>query len=490
MKKMVDCFLPMAGQEELKRTLEGLKGQDIVNRIIILQSGEPVAVEGVDGVLTIDTLKSSDTMRKVAEAAEAPFTLLYMKEQYMEIGLYALERMTGIAQCTHAGMVYADHYKISAEGIRSESPVIDYQKGSLRDDFDFGSVLFFRTDALKAAAGKMTSHYQAAGFYDLRLKLSQCEELVHINENLYSEVELDNRKTGEKLFDYVDPRNRASQIEMEQACTEHLEEIGGYLAPKFEPVDFNQEAFEYEATIMIPVRNRIRTIRDAIDSALSQKTNFKYNVFVVENGPEFHSTDGTTEAIEEYKSDERLIHLIPTRRDIGVGGAWNMATHHPKCGRFIVQLDSDDVYSDENTLQKFVDAFHEQQCAMVIGSYMLTDIDKNMLPPGKIDHREWTPDNGRNNALRINGLGAPRGFFTPVIRTVNLPNVNYGEDYALGLAISRHYQIGRIYDVLYCCRRWDDNSDAALSIEKENRNNTYKDRVRTWELQARIAMNK
>lgn len=480
----------MAGREELKRTLEGLQGQDIVNRVIILQADEPTTVEGVDGVLAIDTLKSSDTMRKVAEAAEAPYTLLYMKEQYMEIGLYALERMVGIAQCTHAGMVYADHYKISAEGIRSEAPVIDYQKGSLRDDFDFGSVLLFRTDALKTAAGKTTAHYQAAGFYDLRLKLSQCEELVHINENLYSEVELDNRKTGEKLFDYVDPRNRASQIEMEQACTEHLKAIGGYLAPQFESVDFNQEAFEYEATIMIPVRNRIRTIRDAIDSALSQKTDFKYNVFVVENGPEFHSTDGTTEAIEEYKADERLVHLIPTRRDIGVGGAWNMAAHHPKCGRFIVQLDSDDVYSDENTLQKFVDAFHEQQCAMVIGSYMLTDIDKNMLPPGKIDHREWTPDNGRNNALRINGLGAPRGFFTPVVRAINLPNVNYGEDYALGLAISRRYQIGRIYDVLYCCRRWDDNSDAALSIEKENRNNTYKDRVRTWELQARIAMNK
>src|SRR3712207_1347700 len=405
MKKIVDCFLPIAGKEELEKTIHSLNEQPETARIIVMQTGTEPA-QG--NTISIGTLKSSHTMRAIAAKAEAPYTLLYFKEQYMEMGYLALNRMLQIAEATGAGMIYADHYQTSADGIRTEAPVIDYQKGSLRDDFDFGSVLLFRTDALKTAAAKTTANYQAAGFYDLRLKLTESEELVHINEYLYSEVELDNRKTGEKLFDYVDPRNRASQIEMEQACTEYLKEIGGYLEPTFESVDFNAETFEYEATCALPICNRIRTIRDAIESALSQKTNFKYNVFVVENGPEFHSTDGTTEAIEEYKDDERLIHLIPTRRDIGVGGAWNMATHHPKCGRFIVQLDSDDVYSDENTLQRFVDAFHEQQCAMVIGSYMLTDINKNMLPPGKIDHREWTPENGRNNALRINGLGAPR----------------------------------------------------------------------------------
>ena len=488
-KHVVDCFIPMASAEALNKTLAGLQNDELVNRIIILQTNDE-NITDVDGVLKIDTLKSSDTMRKIAMAAEAPYTLVYMKEQYMEMGLYALERMVRIADYTDAVMTYADHYNISAEGLRSEAPVIDYQQGSLRDDFDFGSVLLFRTDVLKAAAKQMTESYQAAGFYDLRLKLSVNGRFEHINEYLYSEVELDNRKTGEKLFDYVDPRNRASQIEMEAVATNHLKAIGAYLKPEFKQVDLKAESFPVEASIMIPVRNRIRTIRDAIESALSQKTNFKYNVFIVENGPDYHSTDGTTEAIEEYKDDERVVHLIPNRRDIGVGGSWNMAANHTQCGRFIVQLDSDDVYSDEHTLQKFVDAFYEQQCAMVIGTYMLTDINRQMLPPGKIDHREWTPENGRNNALRINGLGAPRAFFTPILREVKLPNVNYGEDYALGLAISRNYQIGRIYDVLYYCRRWDDNSDAALSVEKENRNNTYKDRIRTWELLARLKKNK
>ena len=397
--------------------------------------------------------------------------------------------MLALADITKAGMIYADHYNIAADGTRSEAPVIDYQAGSLRDDFNFGSVLLFRTESLKEAASMMKADYQAAGFYDLRLKLTEKYSLEHINEYLYSEVELDTRKTGEKLFDYVDPKNRASQIEMEQAATEYLKEVGGYLKPGFKDVDITEGEFPVEMTVMIPVRNRIRTIRDAIDSALQQKTTFKYNVFVVENGPECHSTDGTTEAVDEY-TDPRLIHVVTERRDLCVGGSWNLAAHDPRCGRFIVQLDSDDVYLDENTLQKFYDAFQEQKVAMLIGSYVLTDINKNILPPGKIDHAEWTPENGRNNALRINGLGAPRAFFTPVLRSIPMPNVNYGEDYALGLAISRHYLIGRLYDPLYCCRRWDDNSDGDLSIEKENKNNTYKDRIRTWELQARIALNK
>ena len=331
-------------------------------------------------------------------------------------------------------MIYADHYNIAADGTRSEAPVIDYQAGSLRDDFNFGSVLLFRTESLKEAASMMKADYQAAGFYDLRLKLTEKYSLEHINEYLYSEVELDTRKTGEKLFDYVDPKNRASQIEMEQAATEYLKEVGGYLKPGFKDVDITEGEFPVEMTVMIPVRNRIRTIRDAIDSALQQKTTFKYNVFVVENGPECHSTDGTTEAVDEY-TDPRLIHVVTERRDLCVGGSWNLAAHDPRCGRFIVQLDSDDVYLDENTLQKFYDAFQEQKVAMLIGSYVLTDINKNILPPGKIDHAEWTPENGRNNALRING-------------------------------------------------------DGDLSIEKENKNNTYKDRIRTWELQARIALNK
>ena len=473
MTKLIDCFLPQGNAEETRRNVEELKSYDTVATVNI--------VEG--------NIKASATLKDIANKATAPYTLLYLKGQFIKLGYLALDRMLALADITKAGMIYADHYNIAADGTRSEAPVIDYQAGSLRDDFNFGSVLLFRTESLKEAASMMKADYQAAGFYDLRLKLTEKYSLEHINEYLYSEVELDTRKTGEKLFDYVDPKNRASQIEMEQAATEYLKEVGGYLKPGFKDIDITEGEFPVEMTVMIPVRNRIRTIRDAINSALEQKTTFKYNVFVVENGPECHSTDGTTEAVQEY-DDPRLVHVITERRDLGVGGSWNLAAHDPRCGRFIVQLDSDDVYLDENTLQKFYDAFQEQKVATIIGTYVLTDINKNVLPPGKIDHAEWTPDNGRNNALRINGLGAPRAFFTPVLRDIPMPNVNYGEDYALGLAISRHYLIGRIYDPLYCCRRWDDNSDGDLSIEKENKNNTYKDRIRTWELQARIAMNK
>jgi hypothetical protein len=473
MNKLIDCFVPQGLEEETDKNVQALDALDIVNDITIVET----------------SMRESDTVRMMAEIAKTPYTLFFLKSQYIRMGFLALERMVQVAEMTGAGMVYADHYNVSLDGKRAEAPVIDYQMGSLRDDFDFGSAILFRTDALKEAAARMTADYEAAGLYDLRLKVAQKYRVEHINEFLYSEVELDTRKTGEKLFDYVDPRNRAAQIEMEKACTEYLKEVGAYLRPQFKEVTLEEGDFAVEASIMIPVRNRIATIHDAIRSALSQETTFKYNVFVVENGPECHSTDGTTEAIDEYKDDPRVIHIIPTRNDIGVGGSWNMAAHHPQCGRFIVQLDSDDVYSGTDTLQKMVEAFYAQRCAMIIGAYMLTDIDLNILPPGKIDHREWTPDNGRNNALRINGLGAPRAFFTPILRQVNLPNVNYGEDYALGLAISRNYRIGRIYDVLYNCRRWDDNSDGDLSIEKNNRNNLYKDRIRTWELMARMALN-
>ena len=332
----------------------------------------------------------------------------------------------------------------------------------------------------------MKSDYDFAGLYDLRLKLSQKESLVHINEYLYSEVENDTRKSGEKIFDYVDPKNRNRQIEMEQACTEHLKEIGGYLAPEFQKIEFSAGNFEYEASVIIPVRNRIRTIRDAIRSVLSQKTDFKFNLIVIDN----QSTDGTTEAIDEFKDDSRLIHIIPQRKDLGIGGCWNLGVHHPQCGKFAVQLDSDDVYSGENTLATIVRAFYEQNCAMVVGTYLMTNFQMEEIAPGIIDHKEWTPENGRNNALRINGLGAPRAFYTPVLRELKVPNTSYGEDYALGLNFSRRYQIGRVYDVVYLCRRWDDNSDASLDIVKMNAHNLYKDRIRTWELQARIAQNK
>lgn len=483
MRQAIDCFIPYVDAAQAKATIDGLRESALVNNIYLLATdAAATAVEG-STMVHIDALNSSDTMLKIAEAAKAPYTLLYTKYNNLVMGYFALDRFVRLAGDSKAGMMYADSYTV-IEGKKSNAPVIDYQEGSLRDDFNFGSVLFFNTEVLKKAAAGIDVHYTAAGLYDLRLRLSRIAPIVHINEYLYSDVTVDNRKSGEKIFDYVDPKNRGVQIEMEKACTAHLKAVGGYLEPKFDEIDFNKGNFEYEASVIIPVRNRIRTIRDAIRSVLSQKTDFPFNLIVIDN----HSTDGTTEAIDEFKDDPRLVHIVPQRDDLGIGGCWNAGVQHPKCGKFAVQLDSDDVYSDENTLAKMVAAFYEQKCAMVVGTYMLTDIDKNPIPPGVIDHKEWTPENGRNNALRINGLGAPRAFYTPVLREIHVPNTSYGEDYALGLAFSRHFQIGRVYDVVYLCRRWEDNSDAALDIVKMNNNNLYKDRIRTWELQARRAL--
>lgn len=444
----------------------------------------------VSGVETIDvnhhSIFSTHSIKQIADlAAGSQFALLYTKCNNLQPGYLALERFAQIAEESGAGFVYSDFWTV-AEGKQTAHPTIDYQEGALRDDFDFGSVIFLRTSVLRQAAAGMERDYKAAGFYDLRLRMSRLASIVHINEYLYQDVETDHRKSGEKQFDYVDPRNRASQIEMEQACTDHLKAIGAYLSPTFEAVDLESGTFPVEASIIIPVRNRVRTIKDAIDSALSQEMSQKFNVIVVDN----HSTDGTTEAIEEYAADPRVVHIKPERTDLGIGGCWNLAVHDRRCGKFAVQLDSDDTYSSPRTLATIVEAFYTQRCGMVVGTYSLTDFDKNPIPPGVIDHKEWTDDNGRNNALRINGLGAPRAFFTPLLRSMPLPNTSYGEDYAEGLAISRCHRIGRIYDVLYFCRRWEGNSDAALDIAKVNANNLYKDRIRTWELQARIALNK
>lgn len=481
----IDCYLLYTGNKDIEQTIQGLQATGQAGQITLFGTEAPASLPEGCSFLTVDSPFSSQSLKAIAAQATAPYTLLYTKDTILNLGMFALERMVHILNDSGAGMVYADHYQLK-EGKQSIAPVIDYQQGSLRDDFDFGSVLLYRTGALKDAAARMKADYQFAGLYDLRLKLSQRHELVHINEYLYTEVENDTRRSGEKIFDYVDPKNRNRQIEMEAACTEHLKEVGGYLKPEFEHIEFDKGNFEYEASVIIPVRNRIRTIRDAIRSVLTQQADFKFNLIVIDN----HSTDGTTEAIDEFKADPRLIHLIPERNDLGIGGCWNLGVHHPKCGKFAIQLDSDDVYKDEHTLSIMVRAFYEQNCGMVVGTYMMTNFDMQMIAPGIIDHREWTPENGRNNALRINGLGAPRAFYTPVLREVKVPNTSYGEDYALGLNFSRRFQIGRVYDVVYLCRRWDDNSDAALDVVKMNANNLYKDRIRTWELQARIALNK
>ncbi|MBO6044279.1 MAG: glycosyltransferase family 2 protein [Bacteroidales bacterium] len=466
----IDCFISCCAPETAAATRTNLSSEPAVSSLHFLSTEQP--------------LSSTETLRYIACEAGAEFILLYTKPTELSLVHYALERMLSVAADTCAAMVYADHFAMTG-GELKQAPVIDCQLGALRDDFDFGGVLLYRTSALKDAVARMDRDYSFAALYDLRLKVSQKGSLVHINEFLYYEVETDLRKSGEKQFDYVDPKNRAVQIEMEQACTRHLKDVGGYLEPVFKPVSFETGDFKYEASVVIPCKNRVRTIADAIRSALSQKTSFRYNVIVVDD----NSTDGTVDVIKGFLDDPRLVYIPQDTTWHAIGGNWNAALHHPLCGRFALQLDSDDTYYDENTVQKMVDAFHEQNCAMVVGTYRMTDFNGNTLPPGIIDHREWTPENGRNNALRINGLGAPRGFYVPLLRELNFPTTKYGEDYAVGLRVSREYQIGRIYDVLYNCRRWEGNSDAALEIEKVNANNTYKDRIRTWELEARIRAN-
>lgn len=468
----IECFVPSMSGEDIEVTVESFSRSASFSGVTVLQ-----------GV----SLRETETLRSLADAISEKFILIYTKDSPLEMGMFALDRMISIAEDTGADMLYADHYELvtDADGrqCRRKHPLIDCQKGALRDDFDFGSVLVFRTTSFRRAVRAMEADYQWAALYDLRLRM---KNIVHVNEYLYTEVESDNRKSGEKQFDYVDPRNRAVQIEMEKVCTEHLKRIGAWLAPEFKDPDlreFGPQEFPVTASVVIPVFNRIRTVKDAVQSALSQECDFPFNVIVVDN----HSTDGTTQLLEELAaSDSRLVHVVPVKHDLGIGGCWNLAVHHQMCGEYAVQLDSDDVYSGPDTLTKIVAAFREQKCAMVVGTYQMTDFSMNPIPPGIIDHKEWTEDNGRNNALRINGLGAPRAFWTPLLRTINLPNTSYGEDYALGLRISREYRIGRIYDVLYCCRRWEGNSDAALDIERVNANNLYKDRIRTWELEARI----
>ena len=486
--KKINCFIPFQDETQVKLTVENIKAQQLVDKIYLLYAGETAyhSAEALGcNVINVPSINSTAAVKAISAKSDNKYSLIYTKYTSLSFVLFSLERMVNIIEDTGAAMVYADHFKQVGD-LRSNAPVIDYQFGSLRDDFDFGSVLFYRSDAVKEAVSRMNIDYKFAAMYDLRLKVSQKGDLEHINEYLYYDVETDTRKSGEKLFDYVDPKNRAVQIEMEQACTEHLKVIGGYFKPKFRDVKFAEGKFEYEASVVIPCKNRVRTIKDAITSALSQKTNFKYNVIVVDD----NSDDGTVEIIKSFKDNEKLIYIAQDKSYHAIGGNWNVAIHHPKCGKFAIQLDSDDVYSDENSIQKIVDAFYEQNCAMVVGTYRMTNFHMETIPPGIIDHREWTPDNGRNNALRINGLGAPRAFYTPMLRTINFPTTKYGEDYAVGLRVSREYQIGRIYDVLYVCRRWDDNSDASLDIEKVNANNLYKDRIRTWELKARVAMNR
>ena len=418
-------------------------------------------------------LASTEELERIAALAEGEYFFLFDSSADIVPGPDAESRFVRIAADSSADMAYADAFG---------HPLIDCQEGALRDDFDFGAMILFRSAAFREALSSLPRDLKYGALYGVRLALGG--HIVHINEPLYTATEADRRKSGEKLFDYVDPRNREVQLEMEAVCTDFLKRQGAYLEPRFKDIELDGPV---SASVIIPVFNRVSTVGDAVRSALCQETDFDFNVIVVDN----HSTDGTTDILREIAAENQaLVHIVPERDDLKIGGCWNLAVGSVHCGEFAVQLDSDDVYSGPDTLSKVVSAFRKEKCAMVIGTYMMTDFEMKPIPPGVIDHKEWTEENGMNNALRINGLGAPRAFWTPLLRQTGLPNTSYGEDYAAGLRISREWRIGRIYEVIYCCRRWEGNSDAALDIRRQNENNLYKDRIRTWELQARIAMNK
>ncbi len=492
MQEKTDFVLAYVPQNEgTDLLIKEIKDCVAVNHLYLVCTAESMqsAVQYTDercSTIEADNLRSIKFLRQIAQQVTARYTIAYLSTHKLTLGYRAIERLIqatlDVDHKEQALMVYSDRY--DDQGIH---PVIDYQEGALRDDFDFGSLVLYRTKDIKDfIKAEKNARYRHAAFYALRLYVSAHGDILHVREPLYTEKETDLRASGQKQFDYVNPSNREVQLEMEKACTEHLKHIGAWLAPNEydELPNEDTETYPVEASVIIPVRNRVRTIKDAIHSVLEQQTKFSFNVLIVDN----HSTDGTSDAVKELAIDPRVVLITPSRTDLGIGGCWDLAIRSEHCGRFAVQLDSDDLYSSPHTLNQIVDAFHTQKAAMVIGSYRMVNFDLQTLPPGLIAHTEWTPENGRNNALRINGLGAPRAFRTDILRKIGFPNTSYGEDYALGLIFSRHYRIGRIFKELYLCRRWDGNSDAQLDIAHQNKNNAYKDLLRTLELRARKAM--
>lgn len=489
-KKGLDCFVLYSDAESTLITLKQLKEESLVNRIYVLMRGEEECPFMGCDVMRIGDMNESATVRKVAAAVEAPYALICFEPVKVKFGYQAIKRMVSVAESVAPAAVYADRYVIK-NGQRVASPTMDFYYGSVRDDFDFGPVCLFSSSTIKKYVEDCpAAEYKYAGWYDVHLfflRRKRLESLFHIREYLYTEEAVDLRESGEKQFDYVDPRNREVQLEKEKIFTEHLKQIGAYIEPEsIVEVSVEKHLFDKEATVIIPVRNRVKTIEDAVKSALMQRTSFEFNVMVVDN----HSSDGTSDVVAKLaETDSRVLHIIPNRDDLGIGGCWALAFNDKRCGRFAVQLDSDDLYSSPDTLQKIVDKFYEEHCGMVIGSYRMCNFQLETLPPGLIDHREWTAENGHNNALRVNGLGAPRAFYTPLLRKIGMPNTSYGEDYAVGLSFCRKYKIGRIYEELYWCRRWEGNSDAALSPEQVNKNNIYKDSIRTMEIVDRCRLN-
>lgn len=486
MSKSISVFILSPKSGDLKEIIKKIHKNTLVKAIYVNTEIPTEINSSKIKDLAISDFTKTENLKIIAKTAKTKYLILINSDTSLLLGQFALERFVSVIKSTNAAILYSDFAEFK-NGIKKKHPLIDCQEGSLRDDFDFGNLLFFKTKDFKKAAKKLNKKFQFAALYSLRLKLMAKKPLFRIPEMLYTLAEADGRKTGDKIFDYVNPKNRSVQIEMEMAVTEHLKSIKAYLKPNFKEFSFVKDKFKNTASVIIPVYNREKTIKEAINSVLKQKTDFKFNLIIVNN----HSTDKTGEIISVLaQNDDRIVQIIPQRTDLLIGGCWNEAVHNKNCGKFAIQLDSDDLYKDKMTVQQIVDAFHREKCAMVVGSYELVDFDLKEIPPGLIDHKEWTEENGRNNALRINGLGAPRAFYTPILRKINIPNVSYGEDYAVALAISRNYKIGRIYKSLYLCRRWNENSDADLDISVMNNHNIYKDRIRTFELKARIQKNK
>lgn len=430
----------------------------------------------------------NDLREAIFHAPLEQYVLVQLDDREIELDPHCIHRYTEIASEIDSTLTYSYFRERNEDGSLMLHPVNDYQPGSVRDDFDFGPLVLLNAADVLSATEDFTSEESEmldGGWYALRLRITIGKMMAMIPEYLYTATRVDYRKSGEKQHDYVDPRNREYQLQMEKALTDHLRQIDGLVIPESTTVDYDAEEFPVEASVVIPVRNRVRTVMDAVNSALSQECDFPFNVIVVDN----ESTDGTRELLEGVKDPRFVLIKVGGEENLGIGGCWNRALLSEHCGRFAVQLDSDDLYNSPDVLKTIVNRFRAGNFGMVIGSYMMVDFDGNPIPPGLISHDEWTDTNGPNNALRINGFGAPRAFFTPVARRFLFPNVSYGEDYAMALRISREYSIGRIYEPLYLCRRWEGNSDAALSIEKTNANNNYKDCLRSIELMARVRQN-
>jgi hypothetical protein len=480
---------PHSPGPSFEKTLLSLTDSSLVERVVIV-SRDPLRLKIPKcHLIAAASMLSHETLGKIIDEIQTTHLLLLSETHRISLEPQALDRLLGAAETTKAGLVYSDFYDENERG-KLLHPLIDYQPGSVRDDFDFGATILFSADAVRGALRKYGAipEVKFAGLYDLRLKVSIDHAIGHLKEPLYRMRKADEPSRGETLFAYVDPRNRAVQTEMETVFTDYLKRIGAYL-----PLHHLREAkpattaFPVEASVVIPVLNRKETIADAVRCALAQETDFPFNVIVVDN----HSTDGTTAILSDLvRQFPNLQHVTPARKDLGIGGCWNEAIHYEACGRYSVQLDSDDLYSSPHTLQKMVDLLHRGNYAMVIGSYTLVDSRGQVIPPGLIDHREWSDGNGHNNALRNHGFGAPRAFDTGLMRTIGFLNVSYGEDYAAALRVCREYRIGRIYESLYLCRRWPGNTDAGLTLEEANRNNTFKDKVRTDEILARQKMAK